>query len=295
MSEEDKGQPPAPGERMDLPTWDHSRTKRRGGAGGPQEDAFVTGVKQVGQQAVRRGRFLVVAVVAVVVVVVGVVLLYSQRLKSSAASSRLLAEAARFESEGEIGDPALLLGANRGKPVAPILKDEAERAAKINEALDALGPSAGDAALTGLLVRAGVHMRAGEAGAAETLYRDFLGRSSAGHPLRYAAREGLAFAREAQGDEAGALVELEALAGEKGTFYREMALWHRGRILERQGKPEAALEVYRQYIAEFPLQQPSLAQAEVRARLEELDPKALAGVPDSSPIQVFDGPPGGVP
>lgn len=295
MSEEDKGQPPAPGERMDLPTWDHSRTKRRGGAGGPQDDAFVTGVKQVGRTAARRGRFVVVGVAVAVIAVVGVVVLYSQRLKSSAASSRLLAEAARFESEGEIGDPALLLGANRGKPVAPILKDEAERAAKITGTLDTLGTDAGDAALTGLLVRAGVHMRAGEAGAAEALYRDFLTRSGAGHPLRYAAREGLAFAREAQGDMDGALVELEALAGEKGTFYREMALWHRGRILERQGKADAALEVYRQYIAEFPLQQPSLAQAEVRGRLEELDPKALAGAPESAPIQVFDGPPGGVP
>lgn len=282
---------------MELPTWDHSRTKRRGGDEGPKDDAFVAGVKQAGRGAARRGPLMITAVVVTLAALIGGVVLYNSRVKGKASATRQLAEAARFESEGEIGDPALLLGANRGKPVAPILKDEAERAAKTAEALDALvaGAPQSDAALTGTLVRAGEQMRAGEAAAAEALYREFIDRSGAGHPLRFVAREGLAFAREAQGDLDGAIAELDRLAGDKGVFYRDMALWHKGRILERQGKPEAALEVYRQYIAEYPLQQVSIAQTEVRRRLEELDPKALAGVPESSPVQVFDGPPGGVP
>ncbi|MCY1062257.1 tetratricopeptide repeat protein [Nannocystis sp. SCPEA4] len=295
MSEEDKA--PATGQnvRMELPTWDHSRSKRRGGDAGPQEDAFVTGVKQAGRTARARGPLVIGGVIAVLAVLVGIIVVYNSRQTASAQATRQLATAARYESEAEVGDPALLLGANKGKPVAPIVKDEAERAAAVNKALDGLDASAAgsDAALAGTLVRATGLLRVGDPAGAEALYREFLGKAGAGHPLLFSAREGLAFAREAQNDLDGALAELETLAGQKGAFYRDMALWHKGRILERQGKTDAALEVYRQYIAEYPLQQPSIAQNDVRKRLEELDPKALAGEPaPESPIQVMDAPPG---
>lgn len=298
MSEEDKGSPAAPGERMELPTWNRSRTKRRGGGDeGPQDDAFVAGVKEVGRGAKRRGPLVIVgALVLLSAVVVGIVV-YSTKQKTAAVATRELATAARAQSEGEVGDPALLLGASKGKPVAPIFKDEAERSAAVGKALDALDTTApgSDPELVGELVRAASDLRAGKPADAEALYRGFLGRAGAGHPLVFAAREGLAFAREAQGDLDGALTELDALAGEKGVFYRDMALYQKGRILERQGKTEDALAIYRQYLVEYPLQQASLAQNEVRRRLEELDPKALADQPASQPMQVLDGPPGGVP
>lgn len=265
--------------RVELPTWNYSRSKRRGGDPGPQDDAFVAGVKEVGRSAQRSLRLVAGGVIAVVAVIVTVVVIYWRGQESAAKATRHLAMAARYESEGEIGDPALLLGQSRGKPVAPIVKDEAERAEAVRKALETLEAEApgSDAAVTGVLVRAGGLLRAGDPAGAEAAYRDFLSRAGAGHPLIFAAREGLAFAREAQGDLDGALAELEVLIGQKGAFYRDMALYQKGRILERQGKTEAALEVYRQYIAEFPLQQPSIAQSEVRKRLEELDPKALAG------------------
>lgn len=278
---------------MELPTWDHSRSKRRGGDAGPQEDAFVTGAKEVGRTAQRRLPLVIGAVVAVLAVIVVVVIIYNSKQTASAKATRELATAARYESEAEVGDPALLLGASKGKPVAPIVKDEAEREAAVTKALDGLDAAApgSDAALAGTLVRAAGLLRAGDGAGAEALYREFLAKAGAGHPLLFAAREGLAFAREAQGDIDGALAELETLAGQKGTFYRDMALWQKGRLLERQGKAEAALEVYRQYIAEYPLQQPSIAQSDVRKRLEELDPQALAGEPaPESPIKLMDGP-----
>lgn len=279
---------------MELPTWDHSRSKRRVGPTEPQEDAFVTGVKEVGRSAKRRTPLVIGAVVVVLALIVTAVVIFNSKQQSSAKATRLLAEAARYESEGEIGDPALLLGASKGKPVAPIVKDEAERAAAVAKTLQALEVEApaSDAAEVGLLVRAAGLLRGGDAAGAEAAYREFLASAGAGHPLLFSAREGLAFAREAQGDIEGAMAELETLAGQKGVFYRDMALWHKGRLLERQDKTEAALEVYRQYIAEYPLQQPSLAQTDVRKRLEELDPQALAGQPTpESPLQVDEGAP----
>jgi predicted negative regulator of RcsB-dependent stress response len=293
VSEEDKAPPTGQGVRMELPTWDHSRSKRRGGDAGPTEDAFVTGVKEAGRTAKARSGLVIGGVIAALAVLVGIIVIFNSRQTASATATRQLATAARYESEAEVGDPALLLGANKGKPVAPIVKDEAERTAAVTKALDELDASAAgsDAAQVGALVRASGLLRAGDPAGAEALYREFLGKAGAGHPLLYAAREGLAFAREAQNDLDGALAELETLAGQKGAFYRDMALWQKGRILERQGKTEAALEVYRQYIAEYPLQQPSIAQNEVRKRLEELDPQALAGQPaPESPIQMMDAP-----
>lgn len=297
MSEEDKGSQPAPGERMELPTWNRARTKRKVGEG-PQDDAFQAGVKEIGRGAARRGLWVGVgAVAALLVVVIGVVVV-SQRQASQAEATRALAAAARIESEGVVGDPTVLIGSTKAKPVMPILKDEAEREAALTKALEDLDARApgSDAALAGALVKAADALREGKPSDAEALYREFLDRADAQHPLRFAAQEGFGFAREAQGDLDGALAAFQALAGEKGVFYRDMALWHQGRILERQGKPDAALEIYRQYLVEYPMQGPSIAQAEVRRRLEELDPKALAGAPaPESPVQAIEMPPGGVP
>ena len=138
------------------------------------------------------------------------------------------------------------------------------------------------------LLRAARLMREGKAAEAQAAYSKFLELGGAGHPLRWAAREGLAFAREAQDDLEGALAEFKTLAGEKGVFYRDMGLWHQGRVLERQGKKDEALAIYRQYIAEYPLGDPSIAQSKVRKRLEELDPSAVASAQLEQPVQIVD-------
>lgn len=290
MSDE-QSKPEAPavvGERMELPSWNRGRTKKRGGAG-PQEDAFQVGVKEVGRGAARRAPLVVIGVVVAIAAVVAVVVFYSQGQKSAAAATHLLAEAATYEARAEVGDKELLAGKSKHPP-SPVVKDEAERAAAVNKALAQLAAQAPGSAveLDGLLLSAARLMREGKHAEAEQQYRRFIDNAGAGHPLRWAAREGLAFAREAQDDLEGALAEFRTLAGEKGVFYRDMGLWHQGRVLERQGKKDEALAIYRQYIAEYPLGDPSIAQSEVRKRLEELDPSAVASAELEQPVQVID-------
>lgn len=290
MSDE-QSKPEAPavvGERMELPSWNRGRTKKRGGAG-PQEDAFQVGVKEVGRGAARRAPLVVVGVVVAIAAVVAVVVFYSQGQKSAAAATHLLAEAATYEARAEVGDKELLAGKSKHPP-SPVVKDEAERAAAVDKALAQLAAQAPGSAveLDGLLLSAARLMREGKHAEAEQQYRRFIDDAGAGHPLRWAAREGLAFAREAQDDLEGALAEFRTLAGEKGVFYRDMGLWHQGRVLERQGKKDEALAIYRQYIAEYPLGDPSIAQSEVRKRLEELDPSAVASAELEQPVQVID-------
>jgi len=283
------------GERMALPSWDRGRTKKRGGTE-PQEDAFQAGVKEVGRGAAKRGRSVAIFVTVGVALVVGGVVFYARGQQASASATRVLADAVAYESRAVVGDPELLLGKSKRRPTAPVVKDEAERGAAVEKALAELSTQApgSGAAVDGELLRAARLMREGKAAEAQAAYTKFLELGGAGHPLRWAAREGLGFAREAQDDLAGALLEFTALAGEKGVFYRDMGLYHRARILERQGKKDEALTVYHQYIAEFPLTDPSIAQAEVRKRLEELDPKAVAE-PAPEAVQIVDAPPPGPP
>ncbi|HEY0137979.1 MAG TPA: tetratricopeptide repeat protein [Nannocystis sp.] len=298
MSDEQSKPEPetAPGERMELPTWNRGRTKKRGGAE-PTEDAFQVGVKEVGRGAARRAPLVAVGAVLAVGAIVVAVVMYSRGQQASAAATRLLGEAATYEARAEVGDPELLLGKSKRRPPAPVVKDEAERAAAVDKALAELMAQAGGtaAAQDGTLMMAARLMRDGKFPEAEAAYRQFLDAAGAGHPLRWAAREGLGFAREAQNDLDSALAEFKTLAGEKGVFYRDMGLWHQGRVLERQGKTDEALAIYRQYIAEFPLGDPSIAQTEVRKRLEELDPSAVASAQLEPPVQVMDTPPGAAP
>lgn len=281
---------PVVGERMALPQWDRGRTKKRGGGAQPQDDAFQAGVKEVGRGAARSSRGVILGLVLGVGAIVTAVVVYSRGQQASASATRVLSEAVAYESRAAVGDPELLLGKSKRRPTSPVVKDEAARAEAVDKALAELSSAAaGSMAETdGMLMRAVRLMRDGKAAEAEAEYRAFLERGGAGHPLRWAAREGLGFAREAQGDLDGALVEFTALAGEKGVFYRDMGLYHRARVLERQGKKDEALTVYHQYIAEYPLSDPSLAQVEVKKRLEELDPKSVVEAAPESVVQMVD-------
>lgn len=298
MSDEQSkpGPQTAPGERMELPSLNRGRTKKRGGAG-PTEDAFQVGVKQVGQKAARRAPLVAIGLVLGIGAIVASVVLYARSQESSAEATRLLTTAVTYEARAEVGDPDLLLGKSDRPPPAPVVKDEAARAAAVDQALAELSAQAkgSEAEVAAEVMVAARRMQEGKFAEAETTYRGFLDTVSAGHPLRWAAREGLGFAREAQGDLDGALAEFKTLAGEKGVFYRDMGLWHQGRVLERQNKTDEALAIYRQYIAEFPLGVPSIAQSEVRKRLAELDPSAVAGTQADAPMQVIDMPLGEAP
>jgi len=86
---------------------------------------------------------------------------------------------------------------------------------------------------------------------------------------------------EAQGRHDDALTELEPLlAGDERGFFRDQALWHKGRLLEGKGDNDGALAVYREYVEAFPLAEASFARDKVVARLTELDSEF---VPPPSP------------
>ena len=108
---------------------------------------------------------------------------------------------------------------------------------------------------------------------------------------RRMARDGLVITLEAQERYDDALAEVEPMLGGEGDYFRDQALWHKGRLLEAAGRTDEATEIYRQYGTEYPLDKASLARMQVRARLEELDPDAVPPMPETP---MFPGGMGGL-
>ncbi len=267
------------GAPMDLPKWNRARVKRK--VKGADADAFQDGARRAGRFARRRAPLVLAAIVAVGAAVGGTVYALEARKETRARATRVLAEAVAYEARGQVGDPEALWGRDRPPPV-PIAATEEELDQKVREALEALEAEYPDspANLDGELVRGARALREGDAKAAIDHFQTFLDRADADHPLRFLALEGLGIAREAAGDLEGALEAFRTLAGTKGTFYRDQALAHQGRVLEALGRTEEAIEVYRTYATEYPLSEPSLALEFVQARLSELDPDFVAPKPD---------------
>ncbi|MEZ4450087.1 MAG: tetratricopeptide repeat protein, partial [Nannocystaceae bacterium] len=284
--ERDPGEP-----RMELPTWNRSRTKRRGGDAVPTDDAFQGAVKQAGRSAAQRGRLVIVGVLLAAAGVVGAVVWQATSTSSSAQATRLLAGAAAMESRGQIGDAQSLLGQASEHPPFPIVADEGARKASIDQSLADLQSTAagsGAARAAGLLEGA-EHMREGDFAGAEKAYRGYLDAEPRS-PIAFLAREGLALALEAQGDVDGALRELRALAGDKGSFYREMALYHQARLLAAASRKDEAIAALKTYTEEYPIAEPSLAREQIRALAEVVDPTLLAGADTPPPsVEIVDG------
>ncbi len=260
---------PAPGERMDLPKWNRARVKRAPakteGAGEP--DAFQQGVRDAGRAAARRGPLVILSLVGIAVLVGGALWWSRKGDEEVAAATRPLAEAAAWRYRGQLVDiPA------KRVPPPPAAEVEANVERKLAEVT-----AAGDDKVQryALLVRAGKQVENADFAGAETTYREFLTRAGTSHDLAFLAREGVAIALEGQGDLEGALAEIEQLLGNPGDFYRDQALWHKGRLLERLGRKDDALAAYQLYAQEYPLAEPSLAKAAVRERLAELDPSMV--------------------
>lgn len=270
-------------QRMDLPKWNRARVKRKAPAG-QEEDAFQHSVRQAGRQAVTRAPVVIGGIILIAALIAGVIWYQGSSEEESAEMTRTLSKAAAYAARGQVvPDPEDAKVEGPQVPWArPVATDEAKLSSQVEEALETLGDEAPEAAANRMadLVRAGRAMEEGKFSEAEPLYRRFLERSGTGHPLSFAAREGLAFALAGLGNDEEALSELDQLAGEEGDFYRDQALYAKAQLLERAGRKDDAIAVYRQYIEEYPLTQPSLASREVRTRLEELDPEAL---PDDLP------------
>ncbi len=269
-----------PAERMDLPKWNRARVKRAQPAADDAPDGFQQGVRAAGRTAVRRGPLVFAGVAAIAGIIGGTIWWTRHKAETTAASTRLLAQSAAWRARGIVEDVDAIMKERKRPPPLPIARDEAELDANVDAAIAAL--MAGDdssAQHLGLLVRAAESFERSDFAAAQASYDEFLTKVGDGHLLAFVAREGIALAREGQGDLEGALAELDKLMGAEGDFYRDQALWQRARLLEQLGRNDEALALYHQYATEYPLDKASMAKAAVRERLGELDPQAVPPEP----------------
>jgi TolA-binding protein len=263
---------------MELPTWNRTRTKRKKRGPGADDDAFQASVRKSGRKAANHTRTTIGAFALVVVFVVGGVFFYNRSQTGAAEATRMLSTAVGVHVRAKVGEPETAPDGTTRLPPYPLLKEETERAERVAAALSALSEERpGSAAdITAELVRGAEKIRLGNYDEAIVHYRSFIKNAPEDHPLAFLAREGLGFALEAKEDLEGALREFKILGAEKGAFYRDVALYNQGRILEALERSDDAIATYRQYNDEFPQTSMSFAQREVRARLEALDPAALA-------------------
>lgn len=273
-------------ERRDLPKWNRARVKRKAPVG-EEQDTFQTSVRQAGRTAVRRAPLLLIAVVLVAGGIGGAIWWRGQSAAKAAEATQILATAAAYQARGRV-EPELdtVLGERARPPAQPLAKDAAELRERVDAPLAQLETTApgSDAAKVAVLVRASQAMRDARFADAEGLFRSFVEKHR-GHELHFLAQEGVLLAKEAQGDTEGAIAEADTLIGEeKGAFYRDQALWQKARLLETLGRKDDALTVYRQYVEEYPLTDPSIARAQVIERLRELDPASVpAGLEVEAP------------
>jgi tetratricopeptide (TPR) repeat protein len=268
-------------ERRDLPKWNRARVKRKAPVG-EEQDAFQVSVRKAGRGILQRPWAVIGIIVAISGIGAGV---YAWRQASEgtrAESTRTLAVAVAYEARGQVFPDLATQTAERVRPLPiPVAEDEATLHAKVDAALADLEEQAPDspANVAADLVRAARLAKASDFAGAEKAYRGFLQREP-GHSLVFLARDGLVVSLEAQQRWEEALAEVEPLIGEVGDFFRDQALWHKGRLLEGSGQADAALELYKQYMTEYPLDKPSLARDQVRARLEALDPASVPPLPE---------------
>lgn len=267
-------------DRMDLPKWNRARVKRKQPKG-EEQDAFQQSVRKAGKTALTRAPVVLGGLVVVAAIIASVFWYRDKVEEDNAVATRILSKAVGMQARGRVvPDIAEVTKDRKLPPPLPLIENEEQRDQAVEAALGDLQAEAGDsdAAKASKLLSASRLMEDGAFADAQASYRTFLDDSPS-HPLAFLAREGLALSLEAGGNVDDALGELETLAGSEGSFYRDQALWHKGRILEGQGKADEALEVYKSYIAEYPLEQKSIARDSVVARLDELAPDL---VPESA-------------
>lgn len=198
-----------------------------------------------------------------------------QSTAGKAETTRKLAQAAAVGARGiVVAEDQLPEDLSKTTP-DPIFTSEEARTEALTTYLAELGDAEAKAPELTALLRAAASLRAGDNEAARQNYEAFLAASDSDHPLRFIGVEGRGVALENLGELDAALAVYEELGGRKGSFYRDMALWHQGRVLEALERREDAIAVYRTYVTEYPAEVSSIAREEVRQRLEKLDPEAL--------------------
>lgn len=276
----DTGDAAAP--RRDLPKWNRARVKRKAPAG-EEQDAFQASVRKAGRGILQRPWAVIGLIVAAAGLGAGIYAWVQSGESDRAEATAVLATAVAFEARGQVYEDYDELVAERVRPLAaPVVKDQEQLRQSVDDALSNLEERNADAPanLVADLVRAARLARASDFPGAEKAYRGFL-EQQPGHALVFMARDGLIISLEAQGRWDDALAEVEPMLGAEGDFFRDQALWHKGRLLEGAERTEDAVETYKQYIAEYPLDKESQARDQVRARLEALAPDALPPLPET--------------
>lgn len=281
MSEQDDKAESKP--KQDLPSWSRSRSKtkrKRSEESAPvEDDAFVRG----GQKAVSSRWVVIGSIGAVLAASIGGTLWWQARNKTKSEGTRAVAALAAINSRGVEANREEVMGDLDRPPPIPIFADKVEKQAQLDEALAALeATKESDATKLADLIIGREALVAGEFDKAVEVYDGFLSGHPLDHPLRFLALEGKGFALEESGKLDDALAAFEEMAPKGAVFYRDMSLWHQGRMLEALERPDEAAEVYKVYLEEFPLDKHSLAQAQVKERLAELDPTALKAAEDAA-------------
>lgn len=278
-----------PGERAELPTWNRSRRKRKATVKADKEDdAFQRGVRKASRRVIDTPKLVIGGIVIALLVIGGGVVLTNSFAQGDADASRTLQAATAAIVRGQVVPPEEQerLGDSIKLYRLPIFSTEEERAAAITQAVtEAKGSGRGAVEEDAALVAAAQAMQAGDFDGALAEYEQFLAAVDSDHALRFLALEGKGNALEAKGELDAALASFQLIAPHPSDYYRPMALYHQGRVLEALDRTDEALAIYRQYIEEFPKEE--LATPMVRERLEALDPEfsALLSAP-ASPLQL---------
>jgi hypothetical protein len=226
-------------------------------------------------------KFKIFALVgALAVVLIGVSIYgWLDRRRESAATAEFQTVMETRNARISTGDEPPIPGED---PEAKVFKTAQERATATLAALEKIEKEYGssDVAKQARLVKAGVLFDLGRYDDAATAYRG-VAQSPPPGALKFVAREGLGLAIEAKalaekdaaarlsGLEA-ALVEFKALQPDDKGFYRDVALWHQGRVLQLLGKKPEAVALYKELADKHPAS-PMVSGARERLALLEGD------------------------
>ncbi len=276
----DQAQDQAPGSRAELPTWNRSRRKRNVNVKAQkQDDAFQRGVRQASRRVVDAPKLVIGGIVIIVALIAGGVYLHKRDLEANAEAARTLQVATAAIVRGQVvpAETQAELGDSIRFYRLPIFSTPEDRKVAIDESLAAARASGREAVeQDATLVAATRAVRAGDFDAAITEYDAFLDSAAKDHPLRFLALEGKGTALEAKGEYEAALEVFASIAPDPTDFYRHMALYHQGRVLEALDRKDEALALYQQYFEEFPASREEMATPLVRKRVEALDPDFAA-------------------
>ncbi|HVP69349.1 MAG TPA: tetratricopeptide repeat protein [Anaeromyxobacteraceae bacterium] len=204
----------------------------------------------------------IVAAVVGVVAILGVALGVQAWLESSRKAAGVALFGVLSAADGQVSSVPLP-GANA--PVFPTAeaqqKDIAAKAAEVRREY----PSS-ESARTAALAAGEAQLRLGAYDEALAAFESYLSSAKAGDSLAFLAEDGLARAREAKGDLAGALAAIERLPSLNPAFADRAAL-ERARVLARQGKVEDSRKILQAFPTEF---KDSQAKAEAEAQLARL-------------------------